>query len=106
MDAEKIARELQLWATDDIVPSDLAHLCEIAATALRAAAAVREKTHVVVPREATDEMCAAGRQALRKGGLMPAYTDTGSAGQMPVLQFLLRDAWAAMIAAAGDHDGR
>lgn len=52
---------------------------------------------VLVPREATDEMISAGRDALRAGGLLPAYTDSGKNGQLPIMAVLLKDAWASMV---------
>lgn len=38
------------------------------------------------------------RQELRKGGLMPAYTDEGPRGQKPVLHHLLQEAWPGLQA--------
>lgn len=40
---------------------------------------------------------AAGRQALRDGGLLPAYTDEVYPGQPPVMQLLLGDAHRAIL---------
>ena len=55
----------------------------------------------IVPIEPTEEMCDAGRQSLRNNGLMPAFTDKGSAGQEPILKHLLRPAYKAMLKANG-----
>lgn len=58
---------------------------------------------VVVPREMTDEMATACRNALRREGLVPAYTDepkgVAKAFQPPLLHYMLKRAWPDVISA-------
>ena len=54
---------------------------------------------VAVPEKPTPEMVRAGRQSLRNGGLLPAYTDKGDGGQTSILQYLLEPCWQNMLAA-------
>lgn len=47
---------------------------------------------VLLNEPASDAMASAAREALRKGGLMPAYTDNTKNGQAPILHVLLKEA--------------
>ena len=45
----------------------------------------------------TESMAAVARLELRKGGLLPAYTDEGGLGQRPILMTILQPAISAAI---------
>lgn len=46
---------------------------------------------VLLEEPASDDMATAAREALRTGGLLPAYTDDAKNGQTPILHFILKE---------------